>query len=810
MKILRRILTDARFALRLLRRAPAFSLLVIGMLGAGIGATTAMFSLVSALFLRPLPYPAPEELSVLWATQPLVDPSPISLPDFQDWRGRSATFASMAAVEYSDFSVSFGAGPAEIVKGAGVSADFFSVMGISPLHGRLLAAEDDRLEGPKVAVISAALWRQRFGGDPAAVGKSIVVGGEPYLVVGIAPEGFRFSGPRSNRCDLWAPLAVMRAEYARFASDRGSHAFHAIGRRRSGVSLEQARAELRGIAKTLEATYPDTNLDVGARVESLQEDLVGSSRRSIELLFGAVGLVFLVVCANVTGLLLARAAGRRHEMAARIALGATRGRLVAQLLTETGVLFLVSAVLGVVLARAIVETLAQRLIQNTGALTIDVAIDGRGLAFALGGALVTGLLAGLAPALEASRATPHAILKVSGTRASGGRVLRLVRAGLVVVEVALALALVTLGTGLVRSYAKTAAEPPGFDPDNVAVGTLALPLNAYRDDAAWSTFAQKLVTRVSAVPGVESVALTSGLPMSYSNWNGGFEIEGRPPPPRGSALLERTVVTPGYFSTMKIPLLRGRGFSDEDGAEGRRVMVINQAAAEQLFPGEDPIGHRIDWGNNDDDHHEWREVVGIVGNVRRYGLGQKVPAESYVPWEQQGSRWMTVVARSSRAASLLGELPKTMAGIDPNLAMSNRRLLRSYVDDSTGPQRFTASLLGGFAIAALALAAAGLFGLVAYSTSRRTRELGIRVALGASPSQVVGLVMGEGLLLLAAGLGLGGVTLLVVSRTAPSLAPDPSTAFGVVALVGLAGALASFLPAKRAATIPPAIALRYE
>ncbi len=424
MKLVEILLTDVRFALRLLRRSPAFAATLLGVLIAGIGATTAMFSIVVSLLLRPLPYPHPEELTMIWATQPLLNSAAVSIADFQDWRAEGTTFSAMAAVDYESFSLSSETSGGqrampESLDGAQVSGDFFRTLGIAPLVGRLLGPEDDRVGAPRVAVIGAALWHRRFGSDAGLVGRTITLSGEPFTVVGIAPEGFRFVDAYSSQAEVWTPLAVTHHGYAdELTNGRGNHFLSVIGRRRPGVSVEQAQAQLAGVAKSLAEKYPETNTNFGVRLVDLHDELVGDSREGVWVLFVAIGLVFLVVCANVANLLLARAAARRSEMAARAALGATRGRLVVQLVTETVVVFVLAALGGAVLAYWLVDRFASGIVRGAGAFTIDIRVDGSALAFAIVTSLVCGIVFGLVPAIEASRVAPQTVLKESGARAS--------------------------------------------------------------------------------------------------------------------------------------------------------------------------------------------------------------------------------------------------------------------------------------------------------------------------------------------------------------------------------------------------------
>ena len=815
----RYLLVDTRHAFRGMARAPAFFATLLFVLALGIGATTAMFSLVECLLLRPLPYPRPAELTMVWATQPQVDPSPVSIPDFVDWRKAATSFERMTAVESEAYTLtSEGAAP-ENLPGASVSGDFFPMFGLAPLHGRFFGNEDDRVDAPKTVVISEGLFQRRFAGDPRAVGTTVTLNGVPYILVGVAPVGFRFSAPFSDRTDLWTPLAASHVGYAAEAvSGRGSHFLQVMGRRKPGVSLAQAEAELKTIAKTLEVANPDTNTRVSVRVEDLHDSLVGSSRSGVWVLFASVGLVFLVVCANVGNLLLTRAGARRGEMAARAALGATSTRLAAQIVTETVVVFLVGAALGAFLARFMVSELAGGLVEQAGAMTIPVAVDMGALTFAVVLSLVSGLVFGLVPAFAVARVEPQAVLKEAAARAGTSQSQKTTRSGLVVVQVALAFALL-VGSGLsLRAFDRVAKTPTGLVSEDVATARVFLSEASYRDSKRVVRFYDDLLARVAREPGVLSTAAGSTLPFCGSNSNGSFRIEGRPAfPPGERPLIERNVVTPGYFETLGIPVLRGRAITAEDRAEGRLVIVVSQTMVDRFFPGEDPIGRRIDWGDNETDERTWREIVGVVGDVRRRSLERPPAAETYVPLAQKATRWMIVAAhtRPNQASALLERVPQMVREIDPQEAPASRKLLSERVADSFGNRKHVTALLAAFAGTALVLATLGLFGLVSYSTGQRTRELGLRMALGATPEGVVGMVVAGGVKLLAAGMAVGVVLAIVVgkilsARLSGIVATDALVYATIPVVLGVAGVLACLVPAIRAVRIPAAVALRYE
>lgn len=808
------ILFDARFALRLLRRAPAFYATLIAVLVAGIGATTAMFSLVESLLLRPLPYPDSGRICMLWRKDTRLDQGPASVADFLDFKEQGTTFEHMSAVDYTSMSFA-GAGQRPVaLHGARVSGDFFPIFGVTPLQGRLFSSEDDRVGAPRVVVLAANVWRTRFGADATLVGRAVSLDGEPYTVIGVAQDGFVFSGPSSDGSDFWIPIAATLQGYAE--GHRGDHFLHVVGKRKAGVSLAEAEAQIVGIAKSLEVAYPNTNSKTTAFVTDLHEDLVSTSKSGVWVLFAAIVLVFLIVCANVANLLLTRAQARRAEMAARAALGATPGRLAAQVVTETAVVFLLGALGGAALAHWLVNVLAENLVDSGGAHTIAIGVDALALGFCVLVSGVAGLAFGLVPALAVARVEPQAVLQASASRAGIGKRQTWTRNALVVAQFALATALLA-GSGLaLKAFAKVAATPPGFDPENLGTARVILPETKYKKDEDIVRFFDALVAKVAAEPGVVAVTANATLPMAGSNSNGSFEIEGRPPwPPGESPNLERNTVTPGYFAAMGIPILRGRDFTAQDRADTRKVMIISQATAERFFPGEDPIGRRIDWGDRESDDHAWREIVGIAGDVHKRGLDRPAAIESYAPLAQHAESWMTLAIRSPRAAAVLQDLPKLVESVDTQQAVSSTRMMSDRVAASIGAQRYVVELLGAFAVAALVLATLGLFGLVSYSTAQRTRELGIRMVLGSTPEGVVALVLRSGLRLLGIGLAIGLLLALAVGRVLASKVAGVS-AFdlpiyaAIPAVLFVAGLLASLVPAWRVVRIPPAIALRYE
>lgn len=807
------VLGDARFALRLLARAPGYALTLLGVLTLGIGATTAMFSIASALLLRPLPYRDADQLTMIWKThEPLAREWPASIPDFADYHDRNKTFSRMAAATHDSFSLAGGAAQAEYVGGVDVTGEFFEVFGVKALHGRLLGPADDTPSGPPVCVVSADLWRRRFAGDPSLVGRTITLSGRPFTVVGVVEDGFRMGGPFGDRIDVWAPLAV-HPTYPEKSQSRGNNHLWVMGRRKPGVSLAEAQADMSAIAAALAAEYPRTNSHRGLNLVDLHEALVGKARPTVFVLFGAVALVFLVVCANVASLLLARGATRRGEMAARAALGATRARLVRQLVTESVVVFGLGGALGALAARWMVGFFAEAVRSDVWAANVTFGVDGVALAFALAVSLAAGVAFGVVPALATSRVSPQTVLKETAAQAGVGRAQRATRSALVVAQVAVAFALL-VGSGLaVRGFARITSAAPGFDPEGMVVARMNLPETIYDDDAVLA-FGKRLEAELGRSPSTIAVATNSAMPMVGTNSNGWFKVEGRKPWPSGEGpILERNVVSPGYFAAMGIPIVRGRELTESDGKDGRKVLVISQRTAESVFPGEDPIGKRIDLGASKDD--EWMEIVGVAGDTRRRGPASEPVAEAYLSSRQIPSRWIVVAVRSRSPEASLGEIKDAVTAIDPRLATYSRQRMQERIDDWSSQQRTATTLLAAFAAAALVLSMVGLFGLVSYTTSQRTREIGLRVALGSAPSEVVLLILKSGAALVGLGLVGGGALAFAVARTLAARLPgieaaDPAVLGVIPALVGASAMLACLAPAWRAARIPPSVALRYE
>ena len=802
------MLSDLRFALRGLRRQPGFTAVALVALALGIGANTAIFSIVNGVLLRPLPYAEPDRLVQIWRDLRLQGgPAQewASPPVFFEWQAESDVFEKVAAVGGWGPTLTGESDP-ERLAGAMVSRDYFDVLGVRPVLGRTFTRDEDRPDGPPAVVLSGPLWR-RLGADPDLVGRAIVLNGRPATVVGVLPDGFR-------------PAVVPGAEiFGASRLDPASRArnylvLRTIGRLKAGVSIDAARARLEALAGRLEANYPDT--DKGARIAlvPLHEQIAGPLRPAIMVLVGAVAFVLLIACANVANLLLARASARGRELAVRAALGAGRWRIARHLLTEAMVLAAGGAVLGVLLASWSVDALVAASPIGTAGFD-DLGVDPTVLGYTAVIAAMTGLVFGLAPVLSAGRARAMLALKdaARGGAAGGGRRLR---AALVVTEIAVSLVLL-VGAGLLgRSFVQLLAVDPGYRTDRVLTAPLGAPESRYAERPQVAAFYDRVLERAGALPGVRRAALVSILPLVPGDNDANFSIEGRPEPAND---FDRPVAwyrmaSAGYFDTMGIRIVRGRGFTEEDTVAAPGVVTVNETLAGRYWPGEDPVGRRIRLGGGPDAPPA--TVVGVVSDVRQRGLDQPPVAEMYLPYRQMPSRFMTLVlATEGDPSSVAAPLRAAIREIDPDLALAGIATMDELRASSVTGPRFLMGLVGAFALAALVLAAIGIYGVVSYGVAQRTSEIGVRMALGAGRGDVLRLVVGGGLRLALAGVALGVAGALAATRAMATLlfgvtATDPATFVATtVALAGVATA-ASLVPALRATRIDPIEALRAE
>lgn len=798
------ILQDIRYAVRMLLKKPGFTAVAVVTLALGIGANTAIFTLVNSVLLRPLPYPDPERLVMIWGAHPQIGREAASLPDFVDWRQQSRSFEYMAAAARRNFNLSGDAEPTRLL-GALVTREFFAVLGIQPILGRTFMAEEDRPGGARVVILSEPLWRRRFDADENAVGRSLRLNGESYTIVGVAPA--RLKLPTDT--ELWVPLARDPAQ-----SGRRNDFLAVVARLKPGANITQAQAELRAIMARLERAYPNTNAGWSADVIPLHEQIVADIRLVLLVLTGAVGFVLLIACANVANLLLSRAAARQREIAVRTALGAPRSRLVRQLLTESVLLAIVGGAAGLLLAYWSIEFLVQLQPQKLPRLA-EIDLDSRVLGFALLSSVVTGLIFGLAPAFQISRSAAAESLKEGAHRATSGLARSYLRSSLVVAEVALSLVLL-VGAGLmIRSLYSLLDLDLGFDRDNLLTVQIPLPQSSYPENQQVFAFQDRLLERVRALPGVTEATLVSPLPLSGGSIMWSFAIEGRSlPPPEQVQDASVLIVGDQYVETMKIPLLQGRSFraTDREKVPGA---LINQTFARRYFQMENPLGHRLTFGDPQNPQARWLTIVGIVADVKHQTVEEQIYPTVYVPNRGQDSNMALVVRTKSEPLNLAAAVRTEVRSLDKDLPVYAVRTMEQVLASALEQRRFSVLVLTIFAMVALALSAIGIYGVVAYSVTQRTHEIGIRMSLGARPLDVLKMVLEHGMKLGFAGVLLGLLGALALTGVLSKLlfgisTTDPITFLSISLLPIAVALLASYLPARRATKVDPIVALRYE
>lgn len=799
------VVRDARFALRLMRRQPGFSLVALLTIALGIGATSTIFGVANGVLLKPLPYPDADRLAMVW-----MDNSRISLREdwhslanIQDYRDANRTFEAIAVFGNRRLSLT-GAGEAEMLSGAASSPNLFSVLGVQPMRGRLFNDSEDLPGQDGVVVLSHRLWKRLFDGDDQAIGRSIVMSGRKREVIGVMPEGFAFPAPAT---DFWVPLAPSE----QLRASRSSLWLMAIGRMKPGVSVGQAQSDLETVNADILRRFPGQE-GYGIYVAGYHDGLVARTRPAIIALLGAVAFLLLIACVNVANLLLSRASVREREVALRTAIGAGRLRLVRQLLTESAVLAIAGGVLGVGLAWLGMRTLVAIAPPELPRLA-DITLDARVVGFTFGIAFLTGIVFGLAPALQISRTGLSQTLKEGGRGASSG-VGRAVRRALVVVQVALALVLLT-GAGLmVQSFMRLQRVDIGFDPARVLTMAVTLSGDAYREPASLTNFFTRAIERVRALPGVDGASLISDLFLSSTPNSTNFSIEGRPAfTPAESVEVPVDSIAPGYFATMGIPVKSGREFTASDTADGTAVVVINETMARQFWQGESPLGRRITYGGPGDGAR-WMTIVGVVGDTRRVGYEAPIRPETYIPMSQFPARRMLMVVRSgSDPVALASSIRGAVASIDPSQPVYQIATVEQLLGNLTAERRLNTLLFALFAGVAALLAAAGIYGVIAYSVEQRTRELGVRLALGARRSEVFGLVLKEGMVLAVAGVVAGlaaafGTTQVMRSLLYDTSATDPVTYAAMASAALVVAVIACLVPALRATQVDPLTALR--
>jgi putative ABC transport system permease protein len=801
---------DIRYGLRMLAKSPGFSAVVILTLALGIGANTAIFSVVSAVLLQPLPFSQAARLVAVQGVDLRSGETgrPLSYPDFTDLRTQSQSVEGMAAYDTSTSTLTGQGEPLHVDVGV-VSASLLGVLRAMPMLGREFAAAEDK-PGTHVVLLSHRLWKARFGGDPKVIEKQLVLDGKSYVIAGVMPPEFQFPLD-SQPMDLWMTMAV-EGEYQ---AERGSHYLSAIARLKPGVSLVAANAETASISEGLAKQYPDTNAHMGMALLPEKEELVGNVRPALLMVLGAVGFLLLIACANAANLLLARAAGRQREMAIRASLGAGKSRILRQLLTESVLLSLVGGLLGLLLA--VWGTAALVSLPSLGIPRLASAgVDLRALAFTLAVSVITGILFGLAPALHASRFNLFGSLKEGGRTATTGTARSRMRSLLVISQVSLAVVLLIGASLLIESMFHLLHESPGFEPRGVLAFNLDLPDSRYGKPAQSADFFKTLLEKLRAVPGVKSASAVMPLPLSDNSLRTSFEIEGRP---MAKSDLPRTFIRAvglDYFGTMQIPLIAGREFNERDDRHAPHVIIINQTLARKFFPGENPVGKHMKVGMNADKSDAMCEVVGLVGDVKHRNLWLPPDPESYVPYEQNPIGAMSIIVKSGAdPMTLLPAIRTQVLAMDAELPIYKAQRMEEYVAASVAQRRFTSLLCAIFAGAGLVLAVVGLFGVISYSVAQRTHEIGVRMAIGAAKVDILRLILQEGMAITLAGVGVGlvgaiGLSSVVKSQLFGVQATDPLTFLGVAAGLGFVALLACFLPARRAAGVDPMVALRYE
>ena len=798
---------DLRFAARSLRRQPTFTVIAALTLALGIGANTAIFSVVNSVLLAPLPYQDPGRLVMLWETMRDHPQIMVSYPDYLDWRERTRSFEDLAIYNgYEQFALT-GQGDPERIRGGLASGSLFSVLGATPALGRLLTPDDDRAGAAPVAVISDGFWRRRFAGDSSIVGRSLLLDDLSYTVVGVLPPAIRLA----NR-EVWIPIGLF-TDTPRYA--RENHpGLIGVGRLKPGVTVEQMRVDLSAVATQLAADYPATNVGVGANGSHIMEVVVGNVRRALILMSAAVGLVLLIACANVANLVLSRSASREREFALRIAIGAGRSHLVRQLLTESVLLSLIGGVFAVFIAWGGVQLLLSLEPGSIPRLS-EIQVDGTVLLYALGVSLLTGVLCGLLPAWQTARTEHTAALKDGSASVSSGKARMRTRAALTVAEVALALVLLAGAGLLLRSFGKLSRVDPGVDPENVVAALIDLPASRYPNDTARRQAFADLVTRVRAMPGVQHAAAATDLPVGTS-WQSGLTFEALPPVDVGAEpMLNGSIVTPEYFEAMSMRIISGRAFTASDRDAGLPVTMISQSVARRFFGDMDPVGTRLRQGRAAGANEPgWWTIVGVVSDTRTDGLELQPRGTFYFPLEQTGSRSMWVMVRSTATVEqVTGSMRQALASVDPAVPLATVTTLRSVLEGSVSQPRFSMLMASIFAVVALVLASGGIYGVISYNVSQRLNEIGVRVALGATRGDVLRLVIGNAMKMTAVGLLIGiGITLgagrFLANQLFEVKPSDPVVLGGVTIFLGMIALLASTLPALRATRISPTVAIR--
>src|SRR5215813_1935389 len=795
---------DLRYGARMLLKKPGFTLIAVLTLALGIGANTAIFSVVNAALIRALPYHNPDRLILLSAVSADGGRDLMSLEEMREFQARSQTLEDMAGTVSQSVNLTGGERP-DRVRGAYVTANFFQVFNLKPVAGRTFAPGEDRPGAEKIVVVNEKIWRERLGGASSLTGKKLILNGEPFSVIGVVSSDFR--QPLDSEVEVW----IGAASYPGNTAQRDFRFLFGVGHLKPGVALTHAQAEVSTIANQLALAYPGENTGRGAKLEEFREIMVGGLRRMLYLLFASVGVILLIACANLANLLLARGLARQREIAVRAALGAGKWRLIRQLLTEASLLSLAGGVLGLLLAQWGLEAL-RRLPQNFVSGE-EVRVDTPVLLFTLAASVVTGWLFGLVPAFQLARPELHTMLKEGGRSGGEGAKWNRVRGAFVVAQVALSLLLLIGGGLLIRSFNKLLSVNPGFKPENLLSLEYRLPRNKYQQGEAQWNFHRQVVERIREVPGVKSASLVRGLPFSGNGGGTGVILSDREIPPKGQEPIVRfNTAMPNYFETMEIPLIKGRLFNELDQSTTPRVFLINQTMASRFWPDQDTIGKQV----KTDADGPAGTVIGEVGDAKHYWLDEEAQPQMYEAYSQSPGIFATVVVRTSvEPMSLAEPVRQAVWKVDSDQPMWKVRTLESLIERSVADKRFLMALMGIFASLALALTIIGLYGVMSYAVSQRTQEIGVRMALGAGTRNIHRMVLWQGMTLVSLGVAIGLTAAWLLTRLMANLlfdvsATDPLTFAAIPSLLAIVALLACWIPARRATKVDPIIALRYE
>jgi putative ABC transport system permease protein len=805
-----KLFNDIRFALRILRRSPGITIVAVIALALGIGASTSIFSVVNAVLVRPLPFPESDRLVRVWATRAHRGEMrlPTSPADFLDWREQNQSISRIAARDFVQHNLTSDE-LSEQVETALISADMIGLLGVEPMLGRGFTADDDAAGHNNVILLSYGFWQRHFGGDPAAVGKTMTLSGRSCAIIGVMPRGYDFT----SDAEIAQPIAFTPEAI----KARGSRSLEVIARLKPGVSISQARSDLGAVAARLEQAYPDSDSGFGVNISSLYEETVGEVRPALLVVLGAVGCVLLIACTNVANLLLARAAGRRKEMALRAALGATRRRMLRQLLTESLLLSVAGGILGLLIAWWGVDVLVSLSPSDMPRIS-EVRLDAYVLGFTVLVSLATGIMFGSFPAIQASTPDLSTSLKEGSRGSTEGLRRNRLRSSLVVAEIALTFALLVGAGLLVKSFNHLQQVDPGFNAANLVTTDISLAGPKYSKADQVIAYYDESLERLSALPGVESVGAVNVLPLSGNNTSGSFRIEGRPEPAPGDRPnAGRRFVSLDYLSAMGTRLVAGRLFTEEDMTEQSvPVAIVNETMARRYWPGEDPLGKHLKRGSSNDPRIPWTTIVGVISDIKHRALDKEARPEMFEPMARQPSRSMFLVARiNSDPEAAMSVIRSQLLGVDREQPPGVMKTMDQLIEQSTAPNRFAMLLLTVFAVIATILAAIGLYGVMAYSVSRRTHEIGIRRALGAGEGSVLAMIVRQGMTLSLLGVAAGLGCALALSRLMSSILfgvspTDPATFAVVAALLVAVAMLATYVPARRAARVDPMTALRYE